>query len=131
MRKKCLHSDREDFLFEIAQKIVAQVLAELPLTLRERVENIPILLETVPAPHLLEHGEDPDLLGLFCGGDFISEQEGYEPIPSQILLFVKNIWTFSGRDGVVYRDEVRRTLLHEIGHYLGLDEEDLKVRDLD
>ena len=48
-----------------------------------------------------------------------------------IWLFLENIWDYAGRDTAAYREEVRVTYVHELGHYLGLDEDDLEVRDLD
>ncbi len=124
-------SRRDEFLFPTAQKVVDRTMASLPPELKEGLAGIPVVLETVPSPLLVEDGIDPDLLGLFCGGDYVAEEGGYDPIPAQILLFLKNIWDYSGRDPGVFREEVRRTLLHEIGHYLGLDEDDLAARDLD
>jgi len=42
-----------------------------------------------------------------------------------------NIWDEAQDSGRSYREELRRTLLHELGHYLGLEEDDLAVRDVD
>lgn len=53
------------------------------------------------------------------------------PIPPQIILFLENLWDFSDGDEAIYREEIRITLLHELGHYLGLDELDLEDRGLD
>lgn len=52
-------------------------------------------------------------------------------MPPQIILFLENIWEYAEGDAGVYRVEVRTTLLHELGHYLGLDEDDLAERGLD
>jgi predicted Zn-dependent protease with MMP-like domain len=52
-------------------------------------------------------------------------------MPPQIILFLDNLWDFADRDEGVFRQEVRTTLLHELGHYLGLDEDDLTERGLD
>jgi predicted Zn-dependent protease with MMP-like domain len=51
-------------------------------------------------------------------------------LPPQIILFLDNLWDFAEGDPEVYRDEVQATYLHELGHYLGLDEIDLDDRGL-
>ena len=53
------------------------------------------------------------------------EEQTASPLPPQIILFVENVWDFAEGDGNVFRDEIRTTFLHELGHYLGLDEDDL------
>ena len=52
-------------------------------------------------------------------------------MPPQIILFLQNLWVFVRGDEALFREEVRTTLLHELGHYLGLDEDDLTERGLD
>jgi predicted Zn-dependent protease with MMP-like domain len=47
------------------------------------------------------------------------------------MLFLDEIWDEADGDEAVYRDEVRRTYLHELGHYLGLDEDGLAERGLE
>jgi predicted Zn-dependent protease with MMP-like domain len=65
------------------------------------------------------------------GKPFGEEDSGYADVPPQILLFLENLWDLAEGDEAVYRDEVRTTYLHELGHYLGLDEPDLEERGLD
>ena len=52
-------------------------------------------------------------------------------MPPQIILFLGNIWELAEGDEESFCDEVRTTLLHELGHYLGLDEDDLTERGLE
>jgi predicted Zn-dependent protease with MMP-like domain len=59
------------------------------------------------------------------------EGEDLNPLPGQILLFLENIWSYVEGDLERYREEVTVTLLHELGHYLGLDEQDMFDRGLD
>ena len=54
-----------------------------------------------------------------------------DPLPPQIILFIDNLWDMAEGDENVFRDEVRTTVLHEIGHYFGLDEADLEDRGLE
>ncbi len=45
-------------------------------------------------------------------------------------MFYENLWDFAEEDEKVYRDEIRITFLHELGHYLGLGEQDIEERGL-
>jgi predicted Zn-dependent protease with MMP-like domain len=53
------------------------------------------------------------------------------PQPTQIILFLENLWQFAEHNEAVYLDEVRITYLHELGHYFGFDEDDLEERGLE
>jgi predicted Zn-dependent protease with MMP-like domain len=118
-------------LVEIAQEIVDHTLQQLPAEVRGHAEQIPITLESAPSQGMEEEGIDADTLGLFVGESHDSIGDVLNPMPGQILLFLENIWDFVDRDLQRYREEVSVTLLHELGHYLGLDEEDLFDRGLD
>ena len=52
-------------------------------------------------------------------------------LPPQIILFLENLWDFAEGDEEIFRDEVHTTFLHELGHYLGLDEDELTERGLE
>jgi predicted Zn-dependent protease with MMP-like domain len=66
---------------------------------------------------------------LFTGPEFADE--GNVPMPPQIILFLENLWGFAKGDEGIFRGEVRTTFLHELGHYLGLDEDELTERGLE
>ena len=78
----------------------------------------------------MEEGDDEDLLGLFVGASFAEVADEAEPLPSAIRLFVENLRDEAEDDPARFRQEVRDTLLHELGHYLGLDEDGLTERGL-
>ena len=79
----------------------------------------------------MDDGVESDTLGLFLGDPYPDEISGDDPLPPQIILFINNLWDLAGDNEETFREEVRTTLLHEIGHYFGLDEEDLEVRGLE
>jgi len=112
-----------------AETEVQGLLKALPAQVREQVLSLPILLEPAPTAAMLEDGIEPDLLGLFVGPAY--DEPDADPVPPEILLFLGNIWEDTGHDTDAYRREVRKTLLHEIGHYLGLEEDDLIIRDME
>ena len=74
----------------------------------------------MPAEDVLAEGFEPDILGLFTGDPHGSELAHDLPAPAQILLYLDNLWDFADGDEAVFRDEVRTTYLHELGHYFGL-----------
>lgn len=90
--------------------------------------SIPIIFEETPSAPLVADGVDPDVMGLFVGDDF--PRGSTDSGPTEIFLFLLNIWDEAGEDITAYRAEVRKTLLHEWGHYLGLDEHELSERGL-
>lgn len=74
--------------------------------------------------------EEEGLLGLFTGCSLLDGvPEGPEDFPV-ISLFLGEIWNMTDHDEAAYREEVRVTYLHELGHYLGWGEEEIEARGL-
>lgn len=117
-------------LVTVAREVVAATCRELPAPLRAAAETLPVLYEPWPNDALVEDGYDADLLGLFVGEPHATAEAGFGGLPPQIILFVDNLWDFAAGDDEVYREEVRTTYLHELGHYLGLDEDEIEERGL-
>jgi predicted Zn-dependent protease with MMP-like domain len=113
----------------IAAEEIEATLAGLPAPLRDQAGKLPVTFERIPNAGLQSDGIAPDTLGLFAGPDFA--EEGAVPMPPQIILFLENLWDFAEGDEEMFREEVATTLLHELGHYLGLDEDDLTDRGLE
>ena len=116
-------------LCALASDEVEETLSALPKPLRERARELPVTLERVPNAGLQADGIEPDTLGLFTGPEFA--EEGNVPMPPQIILFLENLWDLAEDDEKVFREEVQTTFLHELGHYLGLDEDELTERGLE
>jgi predicted Zn-dependent protease with MMP-like domain len=112
----------------MASAEVEATLAALPEPLRARAGKLPVTLERQPNAGLQADGIEPDTLGLFVGAELADE--GSIPLPSQIILFLENIRDLAGGREEIFHEEVRTTFLHELGHYLGLDESDLTGRGL-
>ncbi len=115
----------------IAEEVVTATQRRLPAAVREPARQVPVCFESHPNDAILAEGFEPDILGLFVGPSHDAESAGTEPLPPQILLFLANIWDYAEGDEPAFREEVRVTYLHELGHYLGWDESDLEVRGLD
>jgi predicted Zn-dependent protease with MMP-like domain len=116
-------------LCALATSEIEAILDELPKPLRARAAKLPVTLERVPNAGLQADGIAPDILGLFMGAEFADEE--MIPMPPQIILFLENLWEFAESDKETFCDEVRTTFLHELGHYLGLDEDGLTERGLE
>lgn len=103
--------------------MVKSALLALPQEIRNEAADCRIELCEMDALIDIDEDLDPDLLGLFEGN------ARCDPLPSspdempRIRLFLDNLWDDCNGDLQTYRDEVRITFLHELGHYLGLDED--------
>lgn len=125
--------------------LLEEVLEDLPAKVRDLLEEMPVIVEDRPSDALLtqlaaEEGEPiaPDeLCGLHTGIPFTEKSVGVSgELPSDIRLFRLGIvaeaggWDQEGEDADEVDDsiyeEIRITLLHEIGHQFGLDEDDLE-----
>jgi len=103
---------------------VEEAMTELPAEVRERMENLAVVVEDVPSAELLRTMEDPSpsLLGLFVGTPLPDQSlEELPRPPDAIYLFKRNLERIcETREELV--EEIRITLLHEVGHFMGLDE---------
>lgn len=118
-------------LTEIAANTVGATQRRLPPEIRPLARHVPVHYEAAPAADVLAEGFEPDILGLFTGTAHGEELSQDNPSPPQILLYLQSLWDFAEHDVDVFRDEVRLTYLHELGHYLGWDEDDIAARGLD
>lgn len=97
---------------------VMRALDELPPKLAEGLRNIAVLIED-------EHPEEPGLLGLYQGIP-LPERSSGDPIrPDTITIYQKPLERLTD-DPEELKDEIRITVLHELAHYFGLDEERLE-----
>lgn len=113
-----------------AEKVVADVQKRLPPDIRALAEKVPVVFYDWPTEEILGDEFDPDILGMFVGEAHDVTEGLTNAVPSHILLFLENILDEAEGDLGTYRKEVRVTYLHELGHYLGWDEDDLDERGL-
>ncbi len=114
---------RFERLLPIATSVVKSALLSLPEVIRAEAADCRIEFAEMDALIDIDEDLDPDLLGLFEGNarcDPLPESPDEMP---RIRLFLDNLWDDCNGDLPIYRDEVRITFLHELGHYLGLDED--------
>jgi predicted Zn-dependent protease with MMP-like domain len=115
------------------EKLVLEALAKLPAEFQQHVRNLDVVVRWRPSlAERREAGSDSGdtLFGLYLGIP-LSERGAYYnmALPDQIVIYQQAHERFcSSREEMV--EEVRKTVLHELGHYLGIDEERLEELDL-
>ena len=118
-------------LTRLAADAVGAAQRQLPPEIRPLARDVPVHYERRPHADVLAEGFEPDILGLFTGNPHGTELQHDNPSPPQILLYLESLWDFAEGDEEIFREEVRLTYLHELGHYLGWDEDELTARGLD
>lgn len=119
-------------LERIAKTEVAALRQQLPREMARRAAEVPVVMLPRPTKAMVrDDGVEPDLLGLFVGPSCAEGVESGDPLPPEILLFLENLWDYADGDEELFREEVRVTYYHELGHYLGLEEDDLEDRGLE
>ena len=101
----------------------------LPADVQAAAHKVPVAMEEKPGLGAFDDELEGDELGLFEGPSAMEESDPGE-LP-RIRLFLANLWDWVEQDEQDFRDEVGTTFLHELGHYLGLDEEELTARGLE
>lgn len=119
---------------EAFEKALDEARGLLNETFRKHLDGVTVTVEALPDEAVLREATppmDPELLGLFVGVP-LADRSNFSPggeLPPRILVFKRNLErTFP--DPKDLREEIGRTLHHELGHYLGLDEDELEAIDL-
>ena len=125
-------SDRQEPMENgIFARTIERVLAELPEELRAALGTVQIVVQERPSTEQLASvGLDPDedLFGLFEGLSLKEAPLGSDrTFPDRVILFQEPLARHFPRRAELER-EIRTTLIHELGHYFGFDEEELHER---
>ena len=104
-------------------RAVEEALALIPDPFRRHLENVEVAVEEVPARELIEEGLGSDLLGLYQGDTILA---GDWSLPDRIILYQRSLENVSPDRETLIR-EIRDTVLHEVGHHLGMEEEALEA----
>ncbi len=114
------------------EEIVREALDALPEEFARRMENLAVVVEDEPEPELLRSlGLDPrreTLFGLYQGVPLDQRGSTYAGVlPDKISIYYRPLLrAYHSPERI--REQVRSTVIHEIGHYFGLD--DKTIRDL-
>lgn len=112
------------------REIVAEAIDSIPTALRRRIENVAVVVEDQPDDEaLLDLGLDPHvdtLYGLYQGTP-ISERGATfgNALPDRIVIYYLPL-TDDFADEYHLRREIRRTVVHEVGHYFGLSDREIR-----
>jgi predicted Zn-dependent protease with MMP-like domain len=110
------------------ERLVTQAVQSLPPAFLDRLENVDVVVEAVPTAEDLEYaGVEPGgtLLGLYHGIPQSERGSWYgNVLPDRIVIYQRPIEDIA-RTRREIREEVRLTLMHEIGHHFGLNEDEL------
>jgi predicted Zn-dependent protease with MMP-like domain len=109
-------------------KVVEEALDSLPQEFRSRIRNVAVLVEDFPPnqPSPQSGQQRKLLLGLFHGVPTTKKSIFDAPAgPDHIVLYQKNIEAVCCDEAEV-REQIRLTVMHELGHYFGMDESQLK-----
>jgi predicted Zn-dependent protease with MMP-like domain len=105
------------------ERLVAEALDDLPAWIRERLDNVEVLVEDETPPG------QPTLLGLYEGVPLTQRGGGYFGVlPDRITLFRRTIES-SASDEESLRRLVRHTVVHEFAHFFGISDD--RLRELD
>jgi predicted Zn-dependent protease with MMP-like domain len=97
---------------------VRAALDSLPPHLARALRNMAVVVEA-------ENPEDPDLFGLYEGTPLPERGDEAGALPDRIVIYRLPLEEEFGHDPPALEREIRITVLHELGHYFGLDEDRL------
>ena len=108
--------------------LVAEAIDSIPARFAQHVRNVAIVIEEAPSRELLAEMdiEPPDtLLGLYQGTPLPERRWDHgNDLPDRVLLFQRPIEDDAAEDGDVV-GVIGETLIHELGHYFGLSEDEI------
>jgi len=113
------------------EELVEAVFGELPEGLLAYVDNAVFVVEDWPDPETLASqglNRPDELLGLYHGLPLDERHvDTTGNLPDRILLYQKSIERYARQTGEYLDDVIYDTLVHEIGHHFGLDEDELRA----
>ncbi len=109
------------------ESCVEEALASVPAGFRKYLENVVVVVEEEPSREDYDESDTPDeeeLFGIFRGASFFERGTMVTNLPAQIAVFRGPILRLCETRGEAIR-EIRDTVVHEVGHMLGLEDEEM------
>ncbi len=111
------------------EDIVKRTIESLPDDMLKKIENVEFIVLEQPLPHQLEQHKGQMLLGLYEGIPLSRRGPYYaNTLPDRIYVFMLPILLASKLEGEDFREKIRKVVLHEIGHFFGLSEEEIREK---
>lgn len=117
---------------ELFSKYVREAIESLPIGFKDKLDNVAIIIDDNPTPHQLGKvrpgGQSVLLLGLYEGVPLTKRGGGYGiggTLPDKITLFKEPI-LYIARTEEAIKQQIRQTILHEIGHHFGMNEREIR-----
>lgn len=110
------------------EKLVEEALAELPEELAKAIDNLEITVQDNPDDWMLQETDrdEEELLGLYVGVPLPERSYDTEPyLPDRIYIFQRPLEKLFTKPAAL-REQIRITLIHELAHYFGFDEDYLR-----
>jgi predicted Zn-dependent protease with MMP-like domain len=108
------------------ETLVEEAVDSLPRSFRERIENVAIMVEERPPRRRSSRASSGTLLGLYHGVPLKDRGSYYGNIPPDVIvIYQEPIERLSASEEEI-REHVREVVLHEVGHYFGLSEKELR-----
>jgi predicted Zn-dependent protease with MMP-like domain len=107
--------------------LVERALSGVPEQFRRYLDNVVVVVEEEPTDDDYDETDTPDedeLFGIFRGAPYFERDRSVSELPAQIALFRGPILRSCATRGEAVR-EIRDTVVHELGHWLGLDDEEM------
>lgn len=109
--------------------LTAKALRRLPKEFSSRLDNVVIIVKTTPDKAQVRRF-GPGLLGLYEGISLLDRGTSYSgAMPDKITLFKSNIEAADGDEAALV-DRIRHTVMHEIAHHFGMDDDELRAKGL-
>ena len=108
---------------------MSQALESLPQEYAKKLDNVDVVVEAWPSAQQLRQsrvGSGMTLYGLYQGVPRTKRGQYFGVLPDKITIFAGPILQSFGTAGEAVKDQVRRTVIHEIGHHFGMSEEDIR-----
>ncbi len=108
------------------ERIVEEALRSLPRNIRKRIDNVEVFVEDEPSEDDPGDRRTTELFGVYEGVPLLQRGGGYSGVnPDRIVIFRKPILRhFRDRSSIIR--QIQLTVLHELGHHLGFNEEEIR-----
>jgi len=112
------------------EALVKTALDDMPEEFARAMDNVEVVVEIWPTDEELSAssvGPNSTLLGLYRGVPQTKRGTYTGALPDKIIIFTGPILTICGNDPVIIKREVRKTVLHEVGHHFGMNDEQIRA----